>query len=44
MRERHAKNLLESAFNELAKKYFRQMINGMAHCHEKNICHRDLKL
>lgn len=20
------------------------MINGMAHCHEKNICHRDLKL
>lgn len=23
---------------------FRQLINGMAYCHQKNVCHRDLKL
>ena len=28
----------------LTKFYFKQIISGIAHCHEKNICHRDIKL
>lgn len=28
---------------ELAKSFFRQLLDGVRHCHEQGICHRDLK-
>ena len=34
-----------NSFDEArAKRYFKQMVEGLAYCHSKNICHRDLKL
>ena len=27
-----------------ARKYYRQLISGLAHCHHHGVCHRDLKL
>ena len=29
---------------DVAKSIFKQMINGLAYCHSKNILHRDIKL
>jgi len=28
---------------ELAKGFFRQLLDGVRHCHEQGVCHRDLK-
>ena len=28
---------------ELAKSFFRQLLDGVRHCHEQGVCHRDLK-
>jgi len=38
------KIISEGKFSEdEARKYFRQLIDGIAHCHARGVCHRDLK-
>lgn len=28
---------------ETAKIFFRQLVDGLKHCHDQGVCHRDLK-
>ena len=28
---------------DTAKLFFQQLLNGVKHCHEQGVCHRDLK-
>jgi serine/threonine protein kinase len=41
----HLKQLPERRMREdEAKRLFRQLVDAMAYCHARNICHRDIKL
>mmetsp|Transcript_17526 Transcript_17526/g.22776 ORF Transcript_17526/g.22776 Transcript_17526/m.22776 type:complete len:520 (-) Transcript_17526:872-2431(-) len=33
----------QGASEDVAKKYLRQLLEGLEHCHEQGVCHRDLK-